>query len=86
MTTYMEDNYDIEISDFDVDLDELKEAEEHFLEAIPREQLRDSGAMIKKATIFKENVVQLTPKSDSFVVTTSDSANEADNNSNQQDD
>ena len=50
----MEDNYDIEISDFDVDLGELKEAEEHFLEAIPREQLRDSDTMIEKATIFKE--------------------------------
>ena len=28
----MEDNYDIEISDFDVDLGKLKEAEEHFLD------------------------------------------------------
>ena len=28
----MKDNYDVEISDFEVGLGELKEAEEHFLE------------------------------------------------------
>ena len=79
---YMEDKYDIEISDFDVDLGELKEAEEHFLEAIPCKQLRDSDAMIENATIFKENVVQLTPESDSFLVTTSDTASDVDNSNN----
>ena len=37
---YMEDEYDIEISNFDVDLGEFKETEEHFLEveAIPRKK------------------------------------------------
>ena len=34
----MEDKYDIEISDFDVDLGKFKEAEEHFQEVIPRDQ------------------------------------------------
>ena len=60
----MEDKYDIEISDLDVDLGEFKEVEEHFLEAIPLEQLRDSAAIMKKATIFKENFVNMAPKSD----------------------
>ena len=46
----MEDKQDIEMSDFDVDLGEFKEADERFLEAIPRAQLRDSDAIIKKAT------------------------------------
>ena len=51
---YTEDKYDIETSAFDDDLGEFKEAEEHFLEAIPREQLRDSDAIIKKATFLKK--------------------------------
>ena len=49
---YMEDKCDIEISAFDADLGEFREAEEHFIEAIPREQLRDSNAIIKIATCF----------------------------------
>ena len=71
---YIEDKYDIEMSDFDVYLREFKEAEERFLEATPREQLRDSHTIIKKAAFFKENVVKLSPESDSFLVTTSDPA------------
>ena len=65
----MKDEYDIEISDFDVNLGKFKGAEEHFLEAIPCEQLRDSDEIIKKTTILKENVVNLSPESDSFLVT-----------------
>ena len=83
---YTEDKYDIDISDFDVDLGGLKEAEERFLEAIPREQLRDSDTVIKRATIFKENVVNLSPESDSFLVTASDAATDVEDSSNLQDD
>ena len=47
--------------------------------------MRDSNAIIKKAAIFKENIVKSSPESDSFLVTTSDSGNNIDNSSNQQD-
>ena len=80
----MDDKYDVEISDFDVDLGTLNEAEEHFLEAIPREQLRDSDAVILKATIVKENVVTLAPEPNNFLVTTSDTVNDVEDSSNQQ--
>ena len=70
---------------FDVDLGGFKEAEECFLEAIPREQLRDSNAVIKRAPIFEENVVTLSPESDSFLVTTSDTANNVEVSSDQED-
>ena len=82
---YMEDQYDIEISNFDVNLGEFKEAEERFLEAISRKQLRDSDAIIKKATFFEENVIKLSLESDSFLVTTSDPGNDVENSSNQHD-
>ena len=47
----MEDTYDVEISNFDVDLDTIKEAKEPFLEAIPYEQLQRSNVVITKSII-----------------------------------
>ena len=38
--------------------------------------MTDSNAVIERATIFKENVVNLSPESDSFLVTTSDAVND----------
>ena len=62
---YYEVNYDVEISDFDVDLDE---AEERFLEPVARDQLRDSNAVIERAIISKENIVNIEPKSKNLLV------------------
>ena len=81
----MEDDYDVEIDNFDVDLDTLKEAEEHFLEAIPREQLRDSDAVIAKSAISRNNVINLAPESNDFLVNTSATKDDAEDNDVNQD-
>jgi len=46
-------------------------------------QKQNNRAVIAEATIFKENVVNLSPESNSFWVTTSDTANDVENSSNQ---
>ena len=75
---YYEVNYDVEISDFDVDLDE---AEERFLEPVARDQLRDSNAVIERATISKDNIVNIEPESNNLLVTRSDKTDELKNDS-----
>ena len=63
----------MEISDFDVDLDE---AEERFLEPVPRDQLRDSNAVIERAAISKDNIVNIEPELNNLLVTHSDKTDE----------
>ena len=74
--------HDVEICDFDVDLDMLQEAEEIFLEPVPRDQIRDSDADIEQAKVSKKNVVNIQPESGSLSQNSPDGANDASNSEN----
>ena len=65
---YNENKYDMDISDFDIGLDMIKEAQEDFLEPLSRSQLRDSDAVIERAIISKENIVDIKPESNNLLV------------------
>ena len=73
---YYEVSYDVEISNFDIDLDTLKQAEEICLEPVARDQLRDSNAVIDRAIISKKNIVNIEPESDNLLETRSDKTDE----------
>ena len=67
------------MSDFDVDLDTLKVAEERFLEPVARDKLRDSNAVIERAIISTENIVNIEPGSDNLLVTCLDTTDKVRN-------
>ena len=77
-----DNQYDVKRCDFDVYLDMLQEAEERFLEPVPRYQIRDSDAVIEKAKFSKGNVVNIQPESGSLLQNSPDGANDADNSEN----